>query len=127
MIHWTLLTRFIFVVMRSKKRIAVIVAAILVGVPALVISGFLAVLMLNERRVEAEAENCKALIPTLQEFRHLTGRFPSGIEAAQMDPKLVTDCGYSSEGRQFSMGLIGEGVNMQVYGYSSETNRWFWD
>lgn len=113
--------------MTSKKRIAALIAATILGVPVLVISGFFVVLTLDMRRVEAKAEGCMTLIPSIDEFKSRVGRLPSNIEAGQMDPKLVADCGYYNSGEQFSMGLVGQGVNMQVYGYSSETNQWFWD
>lgn len=113
--------------MNSRKRVVTYIAAILVGVPALLIAGFFAVVTLDVRRVEARTEICKALIPAVQEFRSRAGRPPSEIEAREIDPKLVANCGYHNSGEQFWMGLAGEGMNMQVYGYSSETNRWFWD
>jgi hypothetical protein len=63
--------------MPSKKRIAVILAAILVGIPVLAVGGFFALLTFDMHRVEVQAETCKSLIPAVQQFKHRAGRFPS--------------------------------------------------
>lgn len=61
------------------------------------------ILTFDMHRVEAKAENCKALIPTIQEFKDREDRFPSDAEATQLDSKLGTECAYYNSDGQFAL------------------------
>lgn len=111
----------------ANKRVYFIAAAVLVGVPTVVIAGLFAAFMIDRLRVEAEADPCKALVPVLYDFKRRLGRFPSDDEADRIDRKLRTLCGYIGATERFSMSLDGRVNKFEAYTFDSGVGNWFWD
>lgn len=113
--------------MHSKKRVYFITAAVLIGVPVVIVAGLSVAFTIDERHVEAEAEACKALVPALYDFKRRLVRFPSGDEADRIDAKLRTLCGYSGSTERFSLSLDGSVNKFEAYNFDSDVGNWFWD